>query len=114
MRNLGVAMGHAMLAYQSLDTGLSKVELDERRLDEDLRDAWEVLGEAIQTVMRAHGIPDAYDRLKAFTRGRAVDEVALREFITSLPLPAEDKDRLLGLEPGKYLGIAPLLARRKR
>lgn len=114
MRNLGVAVGHAMLAYQSLEAGLSKVELDEARLAEDLRDAWEVLAEAVQTVMRAHGIPDAYDRLKAFTRGRAVDEVALREFIASLPLPGEEKDRLLELEPGSYLGIAPRLARRKR
>ncbi len=114
MRNLGVAVGHAMLAYQSLEAGLSKLELDEARLEEDLRAAWEVLAEAVQTVMRAHGIPDAYDRLKTFTRGRAIDEVALREFIASLPLPAAAKDRLLALEPGKYLGMAPLLARGRR
>jgi adenylosuccinate lyase len=114
MRNLGVALGHAVLAYQSLDAGLSKVELDEARLEEDLRDAWEVLAEAIQTVMRVHGIPDAYDRLKAFTRGRPVDEHAVREFIASLDLPPGEKDRLLALEPHKYLGIAPLLARRGR
>ena len=114
MRNLGVALGHAVLAYQSLDAGLAKVELDEVRLEEDLSDAWEVLAEAIQTVMRAHGIPDAYDRLKAFTRGRPVDEHAVREFIASLDLPPGEKDRLLALEPRKYLGIAPLLARRRR
>jgi adenylosuccinate lyase len=114
MRNLGVALGHAVLAYQSLEAGLSKVELDETRLEEDLRDAWEVLAEAIQTVMRAQGIPDAYDRLKAFTRGRPVDEHAIREFIASLDLPPGEKDRLLALEPRKYLGIAPLLARRER
>jgi adenylosuccinate lyase len=114
MRNLGVALGHAVLAYQSLEAGLSKVELDEARLEEDLRDAWEVLAEAIQTVMRAQGIPDAYDRLKAFTRGRPVDEHAIREFIASLDLPPGEKDRLLALEPRKYLGIAPLLARRER
>jgi adenylosuccinate lyase len=113
MRNLGVALGHAVLAYQSLEAGLSKVELDETRLEEDLRDAWEVLAEAIQTVMRAQGIPDAYDRLKAFTRGRPVDEHAIREFIASLDLPPGEKDRLLALEPHKYLGIAPLLARRE-
>ena len=77
-----------MLAYQSLEAGLAKVELDEARLEEDLHDAWEVLAEAVQTVMRAHGIPDAYDRLKAFTRGRPVDEHAVREFIDSLDLPA--------------------------
>jgi adenylosuccinate lyase len=114
MRNLGVALGHAVLAYQSLEAGLAKVELDEARLAEDLHDAWEVLGEAVQTVMRMHGIPDAYDRLKAFTRGRPVDERAVREFIGSLDLPPVEKDRLLALEPRKYLGIAPILARRPR
>jgi adenylosuccinate lyase len=114
MRNLGVALGHAVLAYRSLAAGLSKVELDEARLAEDLHDAWEVLAEAVQTVMRMHGIPDAYDRLKAFTRGRPVDEQALREFIGSLDLPPGEKDRLLALEPRKYLGIAPILARRPR
>src|SRR5271168_194400 len=114
LRNLGVAIGHAVLAYQSLGAGLKKIELDEARLEEDLRDAWEVLAEAVQTVMRAHGIPDAYDRLKAFARGRPVDERAVREFIGSLDLPPGEKDRLLALEPRKYLGIAPLLARRER
>jgi adenylosuccinate lyase len=114
MRNLGVAMGHAVLAYQSLEAGLAKVELDEARLAEDLHDAWEVLAEAVQTVMRVHGIPDAYDRLKAFTRGRPVDERAVREFIGSLDLPPGEKDRLLALEPRKYVGIAPILARRPR
>jgi adenylosuccinate lyase len=114
MRNLGVAIGHAVLAYQSLEAGLSKVELDEARLAEDLQDAWEVLAEAVQTVMRVHGIPDAYDRLKSFTRGRPVDERAVREFIASLDLPPGEKERLLALEPQKYLGIAPILARRPR
>jgi adenylosuccinate lyase len=114
MRNLGVALGHADLGYRSLEAGLSKVELDEARLAEDLNDAWEVLAEAVQTVMRVHGIPDAYDRLKAFTRGRLVDERAVREFIGSLDLPPAEKDRLLALEPRKYLGMAPILARRPR
>jgi adenylosuccinate lyase len=114
MRNLGVAVGHAVLAYRSLEAGLSKVELDEARLALDLADAWEVLAEAVQTVMRVHGIPDAYERLKAFTRGRAVDERAVREFIGSLDLPPGERDRLLALEPGKYLGLAPVLARRPR
>jgi adenylosuccinate lyase len=114
LRNLGVALGHAVLAYQSLAAGLGKVELDESRLEEDLHQAWEVLAEAVQTVMRAHGIPDAYDRLKAFTRGRAVDERTMREFIESLPLPAQEKVRLLALEPRSYLGLAPTLARRGR
>jgi adenylosuccinate lyase len=112
LRNLGVAIGHAALAYQSLLAGLQKIELDEGRLAEDLDRAWEVLGEAVQTVMRAHGIPDAYDRLKDFTRGRPVDQAAMREFIRSLALPQADKERLLELTPRTYLGLAPALARR--
>jgi adenylosuccinate lyase len=113
LRNLGVAVGHSVLAYQSLEAGLRKAELDEARLVEDLSRAWEVLGEAVQTVMRAHGLPDAYDRLKEFTRGRPVDEAAMHEFIGSLSLPAEEKARLLLLEPKTYLGLAPTLARRR-
>jgi adenylosuccinate lyase len=111
LRNLGVAVGHAALAYGSLKTGLGKVQLDPLRLGEDLDRAWEVLGEAVQTVMRAHGIPDAYDRLKNFTRGKPMDESAMRAFIESLELPAADKQRLLQLTPGTYLGLAPELAR---
>jgi adenylosuccinate lyase len=112
LRNLGVAIGHAVLAYQSLSAGLKKIELDEARVAQDLDRAWEVLGEAVQTVMRAHGIPDAYDRLKAFTRGRPIDQVAMHEFIGSLDLPAADKTRLLELTPSTYLGLAAALARR--
>jgi adenylosuccinate lyase len=114
LRNLGVAVGHAALAYQSLETGLGKLELDAGRLAEDLERVWEVLGEAVQTVMRAHGIPDAYDRLKAFTRGRPTDQAAMRDFIASLELPVAEKERLLGLTPESYLGLAPQLARRPR
>ena len=113
LRNFGVAVGHAALAYDALRAGLRKIELDQARLREDLGKAWEVLGEAVQTVMRAHGIPDAYDRLKAFTRGRAVDRDTMREFISSLELPSADKARLLELEPATYLGLAPQLARRE-
>jgi adenylosuccinate lyase len=112
LRNLGVAVGHAALAYQSLKTGLGKLELDAGRLGEDLARAWEVLGEAVQTVMRAHGIPDAYERLKAFTRGRPTDQAAMRDFIASLELPVAEKERLLQLTPESYLGLAPELARR--
>jgi adenylosuccinate lyase len=112
LRNLGVAIGHAVLAYQSLTAGLQKIDLDQARLAEDLDRAWEVLGEAVQTVMRVHGIPDAYDRLKSFTRGRPIDETAMRAFIESLDLPAADKQRLLELAPRTYLGLAPVLARR--
>ena len=112
LRNLGVAIGHASLAYQSLARGLDKVEVDDARLAQDLDRAWEVLGEAVQTVMRAHGIPDAYDRLKSFTRGRPIDQAAMRGFIATLELPPAEKERLLQLTPGGYVGLAPELARR--
>ena len=110
LRNIGVAVGHGALAYQSLLGGLDKVEVDTTRLAEDLERAWEVLGEAVQTVMRSQGLPDAYDRLKAFTRGRAIDRAAMHEFILSLALPDADRERLLQLSPGTYLGLAPALA----
>jgi adenylosuccinate lyase len=112
LRNLGVAIGHAVLAYGSLKAGLGKIELDPSRLAQDLSEAWEVLGEAVQTVMRAHGIANAYDSLKTFTRGRAIDRAAMREFIGSLDLPAIEKERLLELEPRTYVGLAVRLARR--
>jgi adenylosuccinate lyase len=112
LRNLGVAIGHAALSLSSLQMGLGKVELDTGRLTEDLDRAWEVLGEAVQTVMRAHGIPDAYDRLKTFTRGKPMNQAAMRDFIVSLELPAAEKDRLLQLAPGGYLGLAATLAGR--
>jgi adenylosuccinate lyase len=112
MRNLGVAIGHSVLAYGSLLAGLKKIELDLGRVAEDLDRAWEVLGEAVQTVMRAHGIADAYERLKSFTRGRPIDQSMMREFMASLDLPAPEKQRLLGLEPRTYVGLAPLLAKR--
>ena len=113
LRNLGVAIGHGLLALQALLQGLGKLELDEARLRADLDSAWEVLGEAVQTVMRAHGMPDAYDRLKAATRGRPVDRQIMADFISALELPAGERDRLLALEPGAYLGLAGKLARRK-
>jgi adenylosuccinate lyase len=113
LRNLGVAIGHSVLSFKSLATGLGKIELDAARVAEDLNRAWEVLGEAVQTVMRAHGIPDAYDKLKTFTRGRPVDEHAMREFIASLGLPAEEKARLMALTPATYVGLAPRLALRE-
>jgi adenylosuccinate lyase len=112
LRNLGVAIGHSVLSYGSLELGLGKIELDQVRVAEDLDRAWEVLGEAVQTVMRAHGIPDAYDRLKSFTRGRPIDKDAMRRFIASLDLPPAEKERLLCLEPKDYVGLAPVLAKR--
>jgi adenylosuccinate lyase len=112
LRNVGVAIGHSVLSYGSLLAGLGKIDLDSARVAEDLDQAWEVLGEAVQTVMRAHGIPRAYDQLKAFTRGRPIDRAAMREFIASLDLPPAEKERLLRLEPKDYVGLAPVLAKR--
>jgi adenylosuccinate lyase len=114
MRNLGVAIGHCVLSYGSLAAGLAKIELDSERVAEDLDQAWEVLGEAVQTVMRARGIPDAYERLKKFTRGRTVGKEAMREFIASSDLPPADKERLLRMEPKDYVGLASVLAKRTR
>jgi adenylosuccinate lyase len=114
LRNLGVAVGHAALAYQSLERGLGKIDVDAGVLARDLDHAWEVLGEAVQTVMRAHGIPDAYERLKRLTRGRPIDQGAMREFIGSLELPVAERERLLQLTPAGYLGLAPQLARSPR
>src|SRR5271165_3361480 len=114
LRNVGVAIGHSVLSFRSLVAGLEKLELNEARVAEDLDRAWEVLSEAVQTVMRAHGIPDAYERLKTFTRGRPIDERSMREFIASLALPAAEKERLMRLTPGTYVGLAPHLALRGR
>jgi adenylosuccinate lyase len=114
LRNLGVAVGHSVLSFKSLSVGLGKIELDPAKVADDLERAWEVLAEAVQTVMRVHGIPDAYDKLKDFTRGRPTDERSMREFIASLSLPPEEKKRLLALTPAHYVGLAPELARRRR
>jgi adenylosuccinate lyase len=114
LRNFGVAVGHTMLSLGSLTAGLAKLELDPNRITQDLQGAWEVLGEAVQTVMRAHGIPDAYERLKAFTRGRPMEERSMREFIASLDLPAKERERLMCLVPASYVGLAARLALRGR
>jgi len=112
LRNVGVAIGHCVLGYGSVGAGLGKIEVDDARLTQDLDRAWEVLGEAVQTVMRANGIPEAYERLKSFTRGRAIDKEAMREFIAQLDLPGAEKERLMRLEPKDYVGLAPILAKR--
>ncbi|MCC7198122.1 MAG: adenylosuccinate lyase [Gammaproteobacteria bacterium] len=111
LRNLGVAIAHGVLALRSLTRGLSKLDPDPVRLAADLDANWEVLGEAIQTVMRRHGVPDAYDRLKDFTRGRRVGAAELREFVATLPIPAEAQARLIALTPAAYTGLASRLAR---
>jgi len=111
LRNMGVALGHAVLAYDSLARGLDKLEVNRAALDADLDAAWEVLAEPIQTVMRRHRLPDAYEQLKALTRGRAITREAIRSFVESLDIPADDKARLLALTPATYTGLAARLAR---
>ena len=110
LRNVGVALGHALLGFLSIERGLARLEPDAARLAADLGENWEVLGEALQTVMRRHGVPNAYERLKALTRGRRVDGAALAEFIAALPLPAAERERLAKLTPADYLGLARELA----
>ena len=112
LRNMGVALGYAVLAHQSLLTGLAKLELNPDALAADLNAAWEVLAEPIQTVMRLHGVPGAYEKLKAATRGQTVTPEALHALIASLDIPAADKARLLALTPAQYTGLAEALARR--
>ncbi len=111
LRNLGVALGHALIAWRALARGLGKVEADAARMRADLDGAWEVLGEAVQTVLRAAGVPDGYELLKAFTRGRSITAASLAEFIDTLPLDAEHKRRLRELHPADYIGWAAELAR---
>jgi len=111
LRNLGVALAHSLVAWQSLGRGLAKVEANPARIAADLDGAWEVLAEAVQTVLRAHGVPNGYERLKDFTRGRPIDATMLREFIAGLPLPAEALGALRALEPAGYTGLAERLAR---
>lgn len=110
LRNLGVAIGHTMLAAQSLQTGLRKLEADAPRMQQELAEAWEVLGEAVQTVMRRHGHADAYEQLKALTRGATLTRDSLAAFLANIDLPAEERDRLLALTPASYVGDAARLA----
>ena len=106
LRNLGVAVAHAVIAYASALKGLGKLAPAPERLAEDLDANWEVLAEPIQTVMRRYGIPEPYEKLKALTRGRRIGREAIRAFIEDLDLPADAKARLLALTPGNYVGNA--------
>jgi adenylosuccinate lyase len=112
LRNLGVALGHALVAWRSLERGLGKVEADAVCMAQDVSESWEVLGEAVQTVLRAAGVPNGYELLKDFTRGRAIGPASLASFIDSLPLPAAEKTRLKALRPQDYTGLASPLAKR--
>ena len=112
LRNMGVALGYAALAYHSTGIGLAKLEINEDALAKDLDQAWEVLAEPIQTVMRRHGVHGAYEKLKEVTRGKAVRPEDLHRLIRSLEIPQPEKDRLLAMTPGSYIGKAAELAKR--
>jgi adenylosuccinate lyase len=112
LRNMGVALGHTLLAWDSCLVGLRKLEVDRERIARDLNDAWEVLAEPIQTVMRRYGLSDAYEQLKTLTRGQAIDRNALHGFIRTLNIPIETKEQLLALTPATYIGLAQTLARK--
>lgn len=112
LRNMGVALGYAVLGHDSLLRGLDKLEVNRAVLEADLDAAWEVLAEPIQTVMRRHGLPNPYEQLKALTRGKAITAEAIRAFIDGLALPEDEKARLRALTPAGYTGAAAALARR--
>jgi adenylosuccinate lyase len=111
LRNVGVGLGHSVLAYESFLKGLSKLEADAERMSAELDANWEVLAEAVQTVMRRYGVEEPYEKLKALTRGRRVDEDAMRDFIKELEIPNDAKARLLAMTPQSYIGLAAKLAK---
>jgi len=109
LRNMGVGFGYSMAAYQATLKGLGKIKLNAERLAADLNEAWEVLAEPIQTVMRKLGKPNPYEQLKELTRGKKITADIMSQFIKALDIPAEDKQRLLALTPSTYIGIASKL-----
>lgn len=113
LRNLGVAFGYSFVGYSALERGLGKLQVNEAMIARDLDAAWEVLAEAVQTVMRRYGVPHPYEQLKALTRGKdGINEATIRTFIEGLEIPADAKARLMELTPATYIGKARELARR--
>ena len=110
-RNFGVALGYVVIAMRSALKGIDKLQVNGDAIRADIDDAWELLAEAVQTVMRRYGIPEPYEKLKALTRGQAVTKELIHGFIETLEIPASEKDRLLALTPDGYLGLAAKLAR---
>ena len=110
-RNLGSAVAHIVIALQSLKKGVGKLQVNEAAIKADVSEAWEVLAEAVQTVMRRYGIPEPYEKLKALTRGQAVTREVLLEFIKTLEIPDDEIERLLALTPESYVGLAAQQAR---
>jgi adenylosuccinate lyase len=111
LRNVGVALGHCLIAWRSASRGLGKIAPNPARIAADLDGAWEVLGEAVQTVLRAAGVPNGYEKLKDFSRGNTLDRALLADFIRTLPLEESQRARLLALTPAGYIGLAAEMAR---
>ncbi|HEX2540936.1 MAG TPA: adenylosuccinate lyase [Caldimonas sp.] len=110
LRNMGVALGHSLLGYDSLARGMAKIGIGRAAIDADLDDAWEVLAEPVQTVMRRYGIDNPYEQLKALTRGKSITREGLHAFIAGLAIPEPERQRLLALTPRSYTGAAERLA----
>jgi adenylosuccinate lyase len=106
LRNMGVGLGYSMIAFASLNKGISKLQLNEERLAEDLNSSWEVLAEPIQTVMRRYGIEEPYEKLKALTRGNVMDQSTIQAFIDTLEIPEQAKTELKSMTPSSYIGNA--------
>ncbi|MBF0399809.1 MAG: adenylosuccinate lyase [Magnetococcales bacterium] len=113
LRNMGVGLGYALLAYRSTLKGIGKLEANPQRLAQDLDQAWEILAEPIQMVMRRYGIDKPYERMKELTRGQQVTRERLHAFVQTLDLPDEARDRLMALTPANYIGLASLLTRER-
>ena len=107
---MGVALGYSLLGLVSLKRGIAKLEVSADPINEDLEASWEVLGEAVQTMMRRYGVPEPYEKLKAMTRGQQLGPEALRNFIRALEIPDHAKERLVSLTPATYTGYAAELA----
>ncbi len=114
LRNVGVALGYCLVAYDACARGLDKLEVNAARIAEDLDQCWEVLAEPVQTVMRRYGVANAYEQLKELTRGKGITREALHGFIASLPIPPQERTRLLEMTPASYVGMAASLAARVR
>ena len=112
LRNLGVGLAHGLIAYEASLKGIGKLEINEQRLAEDLDNAWEVLAEPIQTVMRRYAIEKPYEKLKELTRGKAITRQAMSDFIDTLAIPEQEKVRLKALSPASYIGNAAQQAKR--